>query len=270
MKKATATRGVRLSVDLRDEMGVSTDYFPKMHVRRILSELSAGSYGASWPGEGIPGIQIREEVGYGKCPRRACSYAEKLSTIRGVRERKLGAAKKLLEEALQFGFGCLASGDVIRREKAVVEEDFDFLSASAKFSTETRVCLQALGGGECGTRGLRETILIAAFERCFAVVTNAEAVIGVINAIVAVKADQDNTGPVGDVLVIGDVEEQLVENFISNPAVKNGNQWIEAHFRRIREEQFYVYVLEIHSAAFLWFRPEPRRRVCCSNCALRQ
>ena len=92
---------------------------------------------------------------------------------------------------------------------------------------------EALAGGERGARGLLQAILIGAIERRFAVVANAEAVIGVVHAVVAVKADQDDAGPVGNVLVIGDVEQQLVEDFISNPAVKNGNQRLEIDFRRI-------------------------------------
>ena len=87
---------------------------------------------------------------------------------------------------------------------------------------EARLLLQALAGGERGARGLPQAILIVAVERGLAVVANAEAVVGVVHAVIGLMPDQNHAGAARHVPVIGDVEQQLVEDAALNPAWKIG------------------------------------------------
>ena len=91
--------------------------------------------------------------------------------------------------------GCAASRVVSRigREQAVVDEELDLAAVEAKLAVQAWLGLQALRGGEGGARGLPQAVLIAAVERRFAVVAHAEAIVGVVHAVVAFLPDQDDS-----------------------------------------------------------------------------
>ena len=94
----------------------------------------------------------------------------------------------------------------IRRQKAIVDENFQFAAIELELPCNSWLSLQTLACDQSRARCLRQTVLILAIQFRLPVVSNAEAVIGVVHAVVSLVADQDHSRTVGNVLVIGDVE----------------------------------------------------------------
>ena len=100
------------------------------------------------------------------------------------------------------------------------------------FPSEARFRFQTLARRERRARGLRQAVLIAAIEGCLAVVANAQAVAGVVHAVVSLVPDQDHSRARGNVRVIGHVDQQLVAVLVFNPTVKYRDQRLEVRTPR--------------------------------------
>ncbi len=118
-------------------------------------------------------------------------------------------------------------------------------------------CFELYTSGERGARGLRQAIGVRSIEARFAVVAHAEKMIGVVDAVIRLKADDHHAGTAGNVAIVGHVEQHFVEDLLLNPFMKDGNERIEVHMRGIFEHKLYVDVLECHVGLAFRFYSSP-------------
>src|ERR1700733_13005558 len=156
-------------------------------------------------------------------------------------------------------------GGIVWGDEAIVDENLDVLTVKLELPVQPRLRFEATACAEGRAGRLGQAFLIAAVEDFLAIVADAEAVAGVVNAVVSLVPDQDDPGARGNMGIVGNVDEQLIAILVFNPAVKNRNQRLEACPFGILEGQFHVDVLELHLRTVSFpqlFTSQANKRVC--------
>ncbi len=96
-----------------------------------------------------------------------------------------------------------------------------------------------------------QSILIVAIDHSLAIVTNPQPIVGVVDAVVTLKADQDNSRPGGDVAIIRYIEQLLVVDLSLDPVVEHRHHRLEVNFLGVFHQEFYIDVVQFHEALFL-------------------
>jgi hypothetical protein len=63
--------------------------------------------------------------------------------------------------------------------------------------------------------------------------------------------DEDNARPVMNVSVVGDIDQELGKSAILNPAVEDGDDWVEVD--RILQQELDVNVLQLDGGFFFHY-----------------
>ncbi len=155
------------------------------------------------------------------------------------------APKKSLAQRPNFGLERFACAVRIGRQQPVIDKQFQLAAIVANAPLELRIILQALARANRCARGLFKAILQTAFEKRFAIVTNAQAVIRVVHAIICFVPDQDHSGASGNVAVISNIQQKLLARPILNPTVKDRNNRFEVHILWVLNQELYVHVLDV-------------------------
>ena len=145
----------------------------------------------------------------------------------------------------------MAQAAICAFNQAVIDEDFDVLPVKAEFPAEARFRFQTAARGQRRAGGLDQAVLIAAVENGLAVVANAQAIAGVVDAVVSLVSNQDDSRPCGNVGVIGNVDQQLIAVLTFNPTVKDRDQRLEIGILGILYEEFHIHVLKLHAQGSL-------------------
>ena len=128
------------------------------------------------------------------------------------------------EERLEVGVDGGERRLVVRGEQAVVDAEDDFVGAEAD-AAERRVGLELRGGLERGAEDGGQALAERrrAGDRLLADVEHAGAVLLVVEVDVRLVRDEHGARPVGHVVVVGDVDQQVVgQRLVADPAWKTG------------------------------------------------
>src|ERR1700722_6679422 len=183
----------------------------------------------------------------GKRASRFHKSREQAARIRSVGNRILLSPKQFPGKGVEVRIVCLARYGVVRGDQSVIDENFDILAVESNFSIQPRFRFQTLARLESRACGQCQVVLIAPVLQSLPVVANTQAVAGVVDAVVSLVPDQDDSRTRGDMRVIGDVDQQLIAVLVFNPAVKYGNQWLEAGILGTLEEKLHIDVLKLHA-----------------------
>jgi hypothetical protein len=155
--------------------------------------------------------------------------------------------KQLPEKLLQIRLGRFSRRVAIRSNQPIVDEHFDLAAIESKLSFQKRFRFQARKRGERRARGLLQAILIAAVERGLAIVANAQAIIGVVHAVIALVTDQHDAGA----RMARAGNRLRPSKNLRTPALRSTVERSESarrgQARRLGDEQLHVDVLQLHT-----------------------
>ncbi len=118
---------------------------------------------------------------------------------------------------------------------------------------ERRIAFEQRGRVKGAPREIAEAIG-GAGTRALPVVEEAEPPLALVHEIVRTVTNESHAGPLGHVRVVGDVDEELGERVLLDPAMKDGNECVELHGpRRLGgDEDLELELLRIHLGS-RWF-----------------
>jgi hypothetical protein len=191
---------------------------------------------------------------------------EQVSTVRLlVPEGIRSALEQPVTQLSNVGLEGLKRVLCIRGQQAVVDDQFNFVAAKTQIAVELRLFFKTLARNHCAADGLFQTVLQRAVQDRFAAVSNAQAAISIVHAVIGFVADQDHSRACRHVTVIGNVEQKFFARALLNPTMKYANHRLKIELLRVLKHQLGVDVLDIHYGLSL--KPPPVFPSGRSNCA---
>jgi threonine aldolase len=157
-------------------------------------------------------------------------------------EGELVGAAELRTQGVQLGAhlgeGRLAGG----RAQPIVDPEQELVGAEAQLAVER--LLQHGGRVQGAAEGVAEPCL-GRGGLALAAVQQPGAAVGVVDEVVAVVADEGHAGALGDVGVVGHVDEQLGELVVLDPVVEDGDEAVGVGDVAV-DEQLHLQLGRVH------------------------